>query len=268
MKLLLVDDDAIERTALRDILRAQGPWTIEESSTGREALERLGAGLEPLTTFLDVRMPGLDGVQVLSEIRQTPLLRHLRVVMTSSTRDRDTIVNLGKLGIAGYLTKPYDLQKTTSSLNQLVGSVKVATSHLVARNLLAKTMLIVDDDSLVRTAIRSLFSGDDGWEIVEAEDGLTALELLRGGLRPDLALLDLRMPRLDGHTFLTRVREDPHLRNMPVVVASGQQDRERIRSLAQLRISGYLLKPLDLEKTRALIQQVAANSRTGSAAPI
>jgi CheY-like chemotaxis protein len=118
-------------------------------------------------------------------------------------------------------------------------------------------VLVVDDDALTRESLATLINGEEGWEAVTADDGLAALELLRSGLRPDLAVFDLRMPRLDGRALLTRVREDPNLRRMPVVIASGQQDRELIRSLAQLRISGYLLKPIDLAKARATLLQAA-----------
>lgn len=268
MKLLLVDDDEIERMALRDIVRAQGPWEIEEAASGDEALELLYQGTEYQAAFFDIRMPGMDGVQLLTQVRQEEMLRGLRVIMTSSTRERETIVSLGRLGISGYLVKPYEYQKTSASLAQLLGSSQVTTSTLAARNLLAKTVLIVEDDDLMRKMLVEVLGMEPDWEIVEAPNGLAALEVLRNGLRPDVILLDLKMPKLDGRTLLTRIREDDNLRRTPVIIASGEQDRNQIRAVAQLRISGYLLKPFDIAKTRALVKQVVNTANSGSVPPM
>ncbi len=262
MKLLLVDDDEMERSALRDLLRAQGAAEIIEANDGQKAFDLLCDGLEPDVCFFDVRMPRIDGKQLLSMLRQEQSLRHLKVVMTSSTTDRDVVVSVGKMGISGYLLKPYATEKTIASLKQIFGDVSFFKTTLGTRNLLGKTIQIVDDDAMTRTAIRSMIEMGPNWEIVEADDGVAALDQLRNGLRPDLVITDLRMPKLDGQNLLMRIREAPALRHIPVLVVSGQQDRERIKALVQLRISGYLLKPFSAEKVRASVKQAL-----GAAAP-
>jgi CheY-like chemotaxis protein len=255
MKLLLVDDDASERTVLRDLLRTLGTWEIVEAGTAREAFQLLCDGLNPEVSFFDLRMPEIDGMQLLTMVRQEPTLRQAKIIMTSSSRDRDTILAMTKLGVTGYLLKPYELAKSSASLRQIFGAARVTIPALAQRNLLHRTVLVVDDDEIMRLMFRNLLSSEDGWDVEEAADGLEALEKLRGGLRPELGIFDLKMPKLDGQTLLSRIREDPNLRRMPVVIVSGQQDRAKILSLAQLRISGYLLKPLDLAKASAVIQQ-------------
>lgn len=252
---------------MRDLLRAQGNWTITEAQDGRQAYELLFGGLAPEACIIDVRMPGIGGVQLLTMIRSEPSLRHLKVIMTSSGRDRDVIVALGKLGISGYLLKPYSVEKTGPALEQFLGSAQITDPSLASRNLLGKTILIVDDDSLTRQALRSMVGGENR-DIIEAEDGLGALEQLRAGLRPDLAIIDLKMPRLDGFNLLSRIRDDPSLQKLPVVVISGQQDRDRIKALVQLRISGYLLKPFDPGKVKEAVQSVLKSGPLGSTPPI
>jgi CheY-like chemotaxis protein len=212
-------------------------------------------GLDPSACVFDIRMPGMDGRQLLSTVRQDPSLRHLKVIVTSSVRDREAVVAVGKLGIAGYLVKPYEYAATSASLKQIFGAARITLPTHAARNLLQKTILVVDDDESTRRTIKDLMGPSSKWEIVEAVDGLAGLELLRQGLRPDVAILDIKMPRLDGRSLLARIREDPSLQKTPVLMSSGMQDRELIRSLAQLRISGYLLKPIDLVKARATILQ-------------
>jgi two-component system chemotaxis response regulator CheY len=190
-------------------------------------------------------------------MRRDPLLRDIKVVVTSATRDKETILALAKLKISGYLLKPYDSVKILATLRPVLAP-SMADPSLSSKNLLSKTALIVDDNSTERTALFEFFKAEDGWDVLQAQDGVDALDRLNNGLRPDLLLVDLLMPRLDGFTFIQRLREDAVLRNLRVVVTSAEHDRDKVRALAQLNIAGYLLKPIDTAKIRAILRQGAA----------
>jgi CheY-like chemotaxis protein len=73
------------------------------------------------------------------------------------------------------------------------------------------------------------------------------------------------MPQLDGRALLARIREDPALRDLRVVIISSAQDREEIVALARLQISGYLLKPFDATKVKATLRGAAEASETTGA---
>lgn len=252
MKILLADDDKIERLALADILGKQGGMEIQEAEDGQQALDILCDGYRPDLCFFDIRMPHLDGVQLLQRIRRDPQFRALKVVITSSNRDRDTIVVLAKLQISGYLLKPYDVQKAAAILQPLLLTTP-ADPKLASRNLLAKTMLVVEDEDFTREAIETLVKKQAGWEVVVARRGDEALTRLRDGLRPDLTLIDLQMPILDGLGLIKRIREDPELRELRLAVMSSTHERETVSAVAQFRVSQYVLKPVDEGKLVGLI---------------
>lgn len=254
--ILIADDQQIDRTALRDILRAEPTWAVVEASNGQEAMERLCQGRMPDVCLLDLNMPGISGLEALQRIRRDPLLRELKVVITSGSRDKDTIVTLARLKISGYLLKPYDPTKIMAALKPLL-DVGQADPSLFAKNLLGKTVLVVDDSATDRAALREIFKSEPGWEVVMAQDGVEALDKLAQGLRPDLVLVDLRMPRMDGHDLIQRIREDPALRTLRVAVISAEHDREKVKVLANAGISGYLLKPFEVPKVRLVVQQAA-----------
>jgi two-component system chemotaxis response regulator CheY len=200
-------------------------------------------------------------VELLRRIRRDPELKDLKVLMTSATRDRDTILACSRLTIAGYLLKPYDVAKTRATLRQVLSPAEFASSHLlVTRNLLAKTVLIIDDSPTDRTALTDLVKNEGSWDVEQATNGQEALTLLQHGLRPDLCIVDMKMPEIDGITFIQRIRSDPQLSRLYVVVTSGEQDREKIRALAQLQISGYLLKPFNALKVKEVLAQAAATT--------
>jgi CheY-like chemotaxis protein len=249
-KILLVEDNAIERAALIDILRTRPDLEITEAEDGQAALELLRGGFQPDLCITDLQMPRLDGRQLIESLRRDPALAGLKTVVASSVRDRERIVALAQLHIAGYLLKPFDQQKTRAVLNQVLGPPPA----LVPPPAPAKTLLLVDDQEIHRAALVDIVRSVPGWTVIEAADGQDAWERLRAGLRPHLAMFDLKMPRLDGTTLLQQIRDDPDLRGTRVVIVSSTQDREQILALARLQIAGYLLKPFDAEKVKQAVR--------------
>ncbi|MFA5263852.1 MAG: response regulator transcription factor [Opitutaceae bacterium] len=258
MKILIADDEEIERTALRDILKNESGVEIVETRDGQETLDILCDGSTPDLCLIDIRMPRLDGLELMKRIRREPSLRHLHVVITSSNRDRNIIIALAQLNISGYLLKPYDSAKVLGIIRPLIGTVvaqKAAVQASPMMNLLSKTLLIVDDDKEIREMLNTVAKMEPGWETVEAENGEEALLLLRQGLKPTLCFCDLLMPKMDGYAFVRRVREDSVLRSLPIAIISSEPTVASVRQLAELKISGFIIKPFDLSKVRAIMRQ-------------
>lgn len=249
IQILLADDDAVERTALSTLLKEEFEVELLEAVDGQQALDLLCDGLRPGLCIFDLKMPKVDGLELIQRLRRDPQLGVLRIMASSASRDRETIISLAKLKVQGYLLKPYDRAKTLAQVRQVIADLLVAPDpNKAARNLLAKTILIADDDEVSRTALRDILRSCGTWEIIEARDGQEALNRLYGGLRPDLIYADLVMPRLDGFSLLQRIRDEVSLRTLRVVVCSSDNDRDRVRALAQMQVSGYLLKPFEPSK--------------------
>ncbi|MFT3781676.1 MAG: response regulator [Nibricoccus sp.] len=251
-RILIAEDQETEYAALREILKAEPGWDVTLAKDGQEAMDILCDGFKPDVCLLDLRMPRMDGLQMLQRMRRDPMLRDIRVVVTSGSRDKDTIVALAKLNISGYLLKPYNAEKTLATIRPLIAS-SGANPTLYTKNLLKNTALIVDDSQTERTALKEIFKTEPNWEFMAAYDGQDALDRLSAGLRPDLILVDLKMPKMDGFALIQRIRDDISLRKLRVVVISADQDRDQVRALAQLNISGYLLKPFDTAKVKQVL---------------
>ncbi|HTE45274.1 MAG TPA: response regulator [Gemmatimonadaceae bacterium] len=114
-------------------------------------------------------------------------------------------------------------------------------------------ILVADDDSVVRTIVARVAS-DAGYELVEAENGLDAIEALERD-DPDVLITDLRMPVLDGFELVQTVRASVAHRAMPIVCLSSVSDREAIMRLAEMGITDYVLKPI---KPRDLADRLRA----------
>ena len=107
-------------------------------------------------------------------------------------------------------------------------------------------VLVVDDDPMIRRILGRLLVSTFGVELVEAENGVEGLIQLETNC-PDLLLMDVAMPMMDGLEMLAAIRASPKHRNLPVVAVSVSKNRTALARLIELQIQDYLLKPFDID---------------------
>jgi two-component system response regulator MprA len=117
------------------------------------------------------------------------------------------------------------------------------------------SILVVDDDDDVRDAIRSALA-DEGYEVACAGDGLEALDYLRREPSPELILLDMMMPRMDGAEFCAIHAEDPALAPIPVVLVTADMHCEQ--RIQPMETVSYLKKPVSLEELLSVVEKYCA----------
>jgi adenylate cyclase len=221
---LVIDDDLTARELIANHLRGAG-FAVVTAAGGREGLKR-AEELHPIAITLDVLMPDLDGWTVLAALRGNPELADIPVVMATVTDDPQ---HKGMtLGAAGFLTKPIDRDRLIALLQPY------QTRERRTR------VLLVEDDPTQRERIRFWLESEQ-WQISEAENGRVALDRLADDA-PDIILLDLMMPEMDGFQLITALQERPAWRGIPVIVITSLDltaaDRARLNS----GVEGILLK--------------------------
>jgi PAS domain S-box-containing protein len=212
-RVLVIDDEETVRDLMRRFLGREG-FEVVTARDGAEGLA-LARDLRPMLITLDVLMPGLDGWSVLENLKADPELADIPVVMLTILDDK----NKGfALGATDFLTKPVDRERLRTIL-----------AHYGGQNA-GRRALVVEDDSETRVWLRRVLR-DEGWTVVEAANGREALARLATAA-PDVVLLDLIMPEMDGFELLDELRHDEVWRRLPVVVVTAaelsDEDHERL----------------------------------------
>jgi len=232
---LIIDDDPAARHLLGRVLRKHG-FEVEEATSGEEGLA-MAREVQPDVITLDVKMPGMDGWAVLSALKSDLSLSAVPIVMVTILDDK----NLGfTLGASEYMTKPIDRDRLGTILRRY------------GRGKSVKSVLVVEDDEPTRGVMRRVLE-HEGWTVTEAEHGRVALEWLSQN-HPQLVLLDLMMPEMDGFEFLEALRSDGDRRSIPVVVVTAKELTEEDRRRLNGRVERIVTK--SSQDPEALLVQI------------
>lgn len=214
---LVIDDDNTVHDLLTRLLSREG-FNVISAYSGEEGLA-MAREHKPNIITLDIMMPRLDGWAVLSKLKGDQSVAHIPVVMLSMIDNQ----SLGfALGATDYLTKPVDRDKFVSVLRQY---------HL--RNGADSTnyLLVIEDDGNTRELFERT-AEKEGWHVDTAENGLIGLNRL-AQRKPDLIILDLMMPEMDGFQFVSAMRQNTAWQNIPVIVVTAKVlenvDRQKLK---------------------------------------
>ncbi len=238
---LVIDDDPVVRDLLKRHLSKEG-FHVRAAENGQSGLA-LAAELKPDAITLDVLLPSMDGWTVLSKLKSDPALSHIPVIILTMIEERQ----MGfALGAAEYLVKPIDKQQLLQVLARFRdanGRSGHPPSHI----------LVVEDDDPTRDLMcRTLEK--DGWVVESAGNGRDGLICMENG-RPDLILLDLMMPEVDGFQFITKIRQNGAWQAIPIIIVTAKE----LTLEDQLALNGYVKGVLQkgAYEQRELLNQIS-----------
>ncbi|MDH3886104.1 MAG: response regulator, partial [Desulfobacterales bacterium] len=221
--ILVIDDDAEASELIGRFLEKDG-FTVVKALSGEEGL-RLAHQLHPTAITLDVMMPDMDGWSVLRALKADPVLHQVPVVMLTMVDDKSKGY---ALGATDYLTKPVDHDRLHNAL------VRYRTPGESC-----SVLLVEDDEPTREMMVRTLEKAD--WAVTEAGNGRDALDQL-DRQKPNLILLDLMMPVMDGFDFLIEMRANAEWQDVPVIVLTAKDLTDEDRRILSGRVEQVVEK--------------------------
>jgi DNA-binding NtrC family response regulator len=246
---LIAEDDAEMRAVVAESLR-RGGYAVTEACDGADALDCLGTCIDrdarPDVVIADVRMPHLTGLHLLASIHE--LAAPPPVVLITAFGGPDLHAAAMRLGAVAVFDKPFDVDALCASIGALLAPPRPDKLVLPTR------VLVVDDCSLQANALAELLFRR-GFEVTVATSAVVAraaaLELI-----PEVLVIDVLMPGVDGVTLLTELRA--LIPNVPAILASGlPDDVPYIRDVLDDN-TRYVEKPIDMKRLAAMLGELAA----------
>ena len=253
IKLLLVDDEEEFLTATSHALGRRG-FDVEVAPNGVTALEMVKHG-EFDVVVLDVKMPGIDGVEVFRQIRNA--LPRLPVVLLTGHGSIDDAFHTSKNGVADYLSKPIDIDELSARLHEAIGKAKRRSETTDVTTTPADPagtirVMLVDDEVDFLESLKKVFERRN-MDVITACNGYDALEILNKSL-VDVVVLDVKMPGMDGLEVLRRIKKD--FTSVRVILLSGHPSVEAAMQGVHLGASEYIKKPPEIEALAATIREL------------
>jgi CheY-like chemotaxis protein len=271
---LIVDDMEGMRRLLSNSLRQLGFSDVHTAMHGVDALKALGErSFDAVLT--DWNMPVMNGLELLRQIRANERLQLIPVIMVTVETDREQIRSAFEAGVSAYLVKPFDLAALEAKLRRAFqqpsphahGSIEAVlpgvitkpgaglqtiAAHGATGGRRRATILAVDDvpDNL---SILMDILGED-YHMAVANSGARALKIIESGKIPDLVLLDVMMPDMDGFEVCRRIKSNPATAEVPVIFLTAMGQATDVTKGFSLGAADYVSKPADPSILRARME--------------
>jgi two-component system sensor histidine kinase/response regulator len=260
---LVVDDHPLSRENMARLLQQLGCTVVDKAADGKEALDklqcaqRLGQAYDLL--LLDWLMPGLSGRETLNELHRQNIPLPTRSIVVSAQDPSLLRDEVAGLGVFEVLQKPLLPEMlSTRSVPRLISSPAEVPLAAPAKPLAGMRILVVDDDEINRHIANELLR-DWGADVVLDVDGSAAVArlLAQPAGHFDLVLMDLEMPRMNGHAATQRLRADARFATLPILAMTAYAVGRDLDQALREGMNGHIPKPFDPDKLLAILASYA-----------
>ncbi|QBF81468.1 hybrid sensor histidine kinase/response regulator [Shewanella maritima] len=275
---LVVEDIDNMRLTIVKMLLTLGFSKVFQAKNGIEALEKLNEHDIKLVVS-DIGMPQMDGMTMLTHIRKNRDWDSLPIVIISSVVEQSIVTNAIKLGVSQYIVKPFSQHILLDHIHKALANPVVFDSSVepetanepvsVVNNEPEKlSILIVDDVPENIHVIANTLKGD--YQLRAATSGKKALEVCLSNNPPDLILLDIMMPEMDGLQVMEKINQHSQLSHIKVIFLSALSENENIVQGFELGAVDYITKPIvpTVLKARLLTHSNIIRAQKASTAQI
>jgi CheY-like chemotaxis protein/signal transduction histidine kinase/CHASE3 domain sensor protein len=254
-RLLVVEDDAASRKAIRAALRAHRV-EVDEADSAEDALPKIAATVYDCIV-LDLGLPGMSGLELMEHLAARPDAMPPVVVYSGRELDPQEEQKLRRYADAivlkGARSSERLLQEVGPFLQDVARPAAASGGASLPAPLAGHRVLLVDDDMRNLFALSRVLRGW-GLQVGMAQDGYKALKALEAEPRPDLILMDIMMPGMDGYATIRSIRDLPDFTNLPIIAVTAKAMAGDRETCLQMGANDYLSKPIDIDKLATMLR--------------
>jgi len=244
VKILTVDDS---KTIRMIVTKAFRPYDVEvvEASNGVEGLAA-ASRVRPNLIILDLTMPVMDGVEMLSKLKTDPALKATPVIMLTAEAGKDNVLKIAKLGIRDYLIKPFKEEQLIEKAARVIPlQFRAAGKNAIKTLADAAVILVLEDKPAIIQLITDAVASTP-WKVIGKSSVVEAIDELSLGI-PDVMFVSLTLADEGGFNFFQEVRMRPATRGIPIFGMCIKTDTDRSARAEQIGFTGIITKPIDIE---------------------
>jgi two-component system cell cycle response regulator len=249
-KILVVDDNPTNLKLVSDVLEFEG-YDILKAVDAEEAQVVLAASLPDLI-LMDIALPGMDGLTLTRKLKAEERTRGIRIVALTAFAMKGDDQKALDAGCDGYITKPIDTRK----LPDQVALFLARASGQSQRN---RIKILIIEDRVVDLKLADLVLSTAGHDVSTAEAAEQTFAAIREA-RPQLILLDLDLPGMDGLAIARKLKGDPDTRDILIVALTCYSERYPKTAALAAGCDAYLLKPINTRNLSDQLNAIAAGS--------
>jgi two-component system cell cycle response regulator len=251
-QILVIEDNFKNMKLVRSLLKLGG-YAVLEAGDAEQGLE-MAHRHRPDLILMDIQLPGMDGLAATKIIKADDALQQIPVVAFTSYAMRGDDTKGYAVGCDGYISKPLDTRSFLDQIRSfLQGASRACDPGSTVATRRPKVLIVDDVPTNVKLLEGKLASCD--YEILRAFNGEAALETIRTAM-PDLILLDVMMPGIDGYEVTRRVKQTPQTQHIPIILVTaldGAQDK--VRGL-EVGAEEFLTKPVNRAELLARVRSM------------
>lgn len=250
MKLLTVDDSKTVRIIVRKAFKGYD-LTILEAQNGVEGLA-IAAKELPDLILLDVTMPVMDGIEMLTKLKANPLIKNIPVIMLTAEGGRDTVLKIAKIGVRDYMVKPFKEDVLLDKVGRIIDLKLLGEETEARRTILDRVeILMVEDKPAIVEQVKEGLKHTP-WVIQDSANTWTAIDFAQN--HPvDLFLVSLNLPEDSSFELFQVIRSNRKTKSVPVLGMVVKTDKNRFAKAQQMGFSAIVTKPLDMLELEARI---------------
>lgn len=245
---LIVDDDINLRNMIAMKLEQRG-FIAAGAGSDQEMIISMEQRVPDLI-ILDLNLPDNSGHEILRRLKSNPGNAAIPILMLTASAKEADVVSALHSGASSYIVKPVDINMLSERVEKISANMR-------------RTVLIADNDQLILALLQSKFKGR-GFNVVLTDNGLAAFEHAKL-VKPDLIILDIAMPGMDGLSVLKMVRKDKKTKDIPVIIASAKSSPTDITDGMEAGAQTYVVKPFNaddlVQRGIALLKKEESNDK-------